>query len=140
MDAKSSEADPVAKAIAEIRREQRERLEAEKTPPQPPPAPEVPEKEIDLEDLARGPKQVANTAIDAGFAVTAWYSRGTWPGRPPKVVDLVSVRCKSEPLYAFALYRDGKHEMSLVAENGCGRQVKVNELKEWLKSHDPEAE
>jgi len=55
------------------------------------PAPEIPARPAEPHEIPRGAARLAALGEANGWMVRTTYARGTRPGRPPRVVDLLMV-------------------------------------------------
>lgn len=82
----------------------------EQTLPAPHPAPEVEQRPADPEQVPATASRLVALAEAAGWWTGTTYSRGTLPGREPRVVDSIVVRFRREIQRAVACWTDGRYD------------------------------
>jgi len=100
------------------------------------PAPETPARPPEDGEVPAGARRVADVAKSAGWRVVATYARGTYPGRPPRVVDSVALRMRRDgsTRIAVAVWHGTRFAFAITWGADCPlRRINVTQLRGVLE-------
>ena len=75
--------------------------------PLPHPAPEIEARIAEALEIPRNAAKLAALAVENGWIVRIMYARGTWPGRTPKAIETITLRCRRDRVRAVGIWHDG---------------------------------
>jgi len=99
------------------------------------PAPEVPARLAEDGEVPPGARRLAALARSSGWRVVATYARGTYPGRPPRVVESIALRMwLAEPARrAVAVWHGTRFNFATMWGADCPvRSLNVTQLRAEL--------